>query len=433
MMLIKISGEPVFNLFDLKKNFSPRELLLNLEKFINFAVLHCLPLVSHLVCRKHPQEIYVAKYLTKDFWFEIIKQPQAQAKKSAQEFLKNVLKDNYESWSEELQDADILNKLEFIAQNNKANYPESFILLAIAELCEVNAMETDKTLWADIELASKDQSKINAINYFDATQSVQELRAREQPYRFFYHESDRLPDQNSLIKTVCVRALSNNLNKNLNVSIELYNRHSVLEQSLSLMPGEFRYCNVYEGKIIKFLPCVSISHDICIARKDYASDEITIFNKLNTVVNTLNLQNVSSVAAGNNEQGVLLVKDARADLRYFRLANPSDQNYLNMQRLKVVEAAFVNDECQILFENGVVLSKAGHEFKKVKDGAAFLTRSFTPVIGNNEAAQHYTETAVSESGRSAAVLSRKNLLTFFPGSKGFYIRRRRNNFVIEID
>ena len=133
--------------------------------------------------------------------------------------------------------------------------------------------------------------------------------------------------------------------------------------ALTLKQEEYIYCNAVDGRIIKFLPIISISEDLCIIRKKYASSELTIYQK-DAESWTLDGDNVISFAAGNSSTGFLLVNnDGKINYIFY---NPAKDFFvraaLDTISRPVVEAVINSKGYQLLLNDGTILS--GYKFNQ---------------------------------------------------------------------
>ena len=392
--ILKANGEPVLNYVDLKRQFDPLYYYRHLETFCAFAEIHCLPLPTLLTSKK-TGERYVARYLTKEFWMGVIRSADRSTKLPAQKQFAEIVKattkalcdsendeeaisETKEALSREIEDARVADKLSDL--NRLLGEPDAsqmaLPLLAICELSEILPSQVDVSRWKE-ETSSAVTPKVPGMGVSSAAQSA---GAPEQPqsdsaieffhyeddvyltagtyvYRFWYHDEDAL-SKGSRIKTVRIAA-KGGTNQYASVKIELFSPETkALVQTVILKKDEYRYCNTADGKIIKFLPVASISDDLCIMRETLDSSSLFIQPR-NAEAWTLNVDGISSFAAGGNNLGFLLVQNGKISAQFFKPAE--DYFYklkLGMVPRPVVEATVKGNEYFLLMEDGTVFSNA---------------------------------------------------------------------------
>ena len=215
MKTLVILDRPVLNFFDLHNDlhhneFSPAKLFSQINSFIEFAEVHCLPLQTQI--KDKNSDAYVAKFLTKNFWFEILRHEEwSSEKKTIEEcfieiFEKKVLKEindthsiesvneeNFrkraeaietikESYAKEIKDAQIIEKLKFISDNSKQSNSNVILMLAIAELAEIDSTKIDWSQWKI--LSNNVNAQNNEPQKFNCTDERIALTAGENIYKY---------------------------------------------------------------------------------------------------------------------------------------------------------------------------------------------------------------------------------------------------------
>ena len=386
--MLKINGTVVLNVLDLKNEFRPWSLYENLEEFTAFARVHCLPLLSKIEgedsCRK-------AVCFNKKFWMEILEEredPQlwpareaevdlsqyvmdiVWAKKRALEWEKvvEIGKEKKEIWEQELKEEKIAEKLAFILkQAQLGKKPESLktavILLSLCELAEVDVFAQDFQRWDQKAGGAgpvKEEGRLKEIQIFPEAETVT-LKTSSQPYCFWYYSSSELP-KGQKIKTVRIEVDFGGTPKE-QVRIELYDMSTKSRvQTIVLGVGEYRDCNVADGKVIKFLPTLSISKNMCLVREFYNTSQLAIVPR-NAEKWMLGLEGeaadkITSFAAGEESaQGFLLVCGGNLITSFYKpCENFSVRMSLNMVADRLVEVAIGKSGYRLLTERGEILS-----------------------------------------------------------------------------
>lgn len=206
----------------------------------------------------------------------------------------------------EIKQENIQEKLKKLSDNVRKKNEDAYVailLLAISMLTEIEpvieGVITEKKLTssktnagkAEIYLPGKQKQKIVNSKHKDRIpelmpplevigkaamrEKIEKLKCRSIPYTWCLYESEKLPDK-AIIQTVKIVAVRS-VERNCNARIQLYSEsmHKVVWEFF-LKPGEYRYCNITEGKIICFLPTMSISEDIGIYRPRYYSSDLRV-------------------------------------------------------------------------------------------------------------------------------------------------------------
>ena len=447
--LFRINGTPVLNFVDLQKTFSPTAIYEQLEIYGNFAAVHCVPLPVLLTDQKSGNR-YIARYLTKEFWYKILRS--VQWKQDAgdvyacldffirQEIEKRLKEENdsgiKEAVDKEMEDAQLHQKLCFIAESAEVgqDYRKAVLLLAISELAEKDARKVgagdwktpDSTIEASQEQISGDAHS-PAIPF--PYEEIAYLTAGSQVYRYWYHDKDVL-SPGEKIRTVKIEAKGSS-NQYADVRIELYSEETgQCVQKITLEKGEYSYCNVAGGRVIKFLPAVSLSDDICLSRSDYGKSEITVSPK-NGESWILNAENVTCFSAGTKEKGFLLIQGGKVNFHFYKDA----EDYFTRLQLEiitvpVVEVLVSQQGYELLLEDGTTVTDTA---KGVRKGVLTLNdmgRCPLPVVTD---LPDFREAVFSETRESLAILrsgKEKENIYFADGNRKF--RTRETETSIEI-
>lgn len=357
--ILKSGGVGILNFTDLKNEFSLWQIYDSLEEFRRFAAVHCVPL--HSMLYREGKGFYRARYLTKAFWLNVIGTGTAAdvKKNTGEEFLRALLRKRYISamssketenaLNTEYSDGKIHEKIAHIAEQTGAeDIPEdklrSILLLAICELSEKNVL--------DMQIERRGSREENAIGSFPA-EEILSLTARDEPYKYFYHDSDSL-DEGEIIRTSRIKAAPG-VNRYKKVVIEIYyDGTDRLAEMISLKPEKYIWCNSAGGKIIKFLPSASIGGDLCMIRENLSEPDISIISAETKW--SLDGDN-SSFSAGSGAAGFLCVSGGRLNTAFYRRAKDHMvQLKLNTIIRRVVEVMVYEDRCEILTEDGNIIT-----------------------------------------------------------------------------
>lgn len=366
---LKLNDIPVWNLLDLQRAFSPMELYDQLQEYVMFAKIHCCLLVSKLENAEHIR--YEAEYLTKEFWLDILLNEQWPPTADPEECLQFFLTKRWEELSEgvtrederqelkaealqEVSDAQIIEKLSYICRNGTIeDARQGVLLLAICEIAEMDAREQRFAPRSAQAVAVQTGPELLW------NQDVIELVADGTVYRFFYHDEESLQPQ-AQIRTVLFKALTGN-NRYDRVVIELYSeRKGCCVETVQLKGGEYRHCNASNGRIIKFLPDISVENGCTLYRKRLSSPEITVTNSHRT--HSFTQDDVTGFVAVGAREGILLVCSGKLNLGKCK-ASSDNQTELKLiatraalDTLDVVEIGWVESSVKILTTEGCVYS-----------------------------------------------------------------------------
>lgn len=437
-MTLKINGVPILNFMDLKRHFDPMDIYWHLEAFCGFAEVHCLPL-STLLTNKETATKYVAQYLTKEFWLKTIRSSNhyidLSVKNQFDMIREDIFKDMIDpdddeediaeavkDFKREIEDADIYDKLTHISRllGEQEALKKTISLLAICELAEIEPDQVDVSLWnEELRISGAVHKSENStyishtgqraavsgnvdygsdITSFTYDQDVY-LTTGAYVYKYWYHDEDLLVD-GKCIKTVRIIAKSGS-NRYASVKIELYSsKTKSLVQTVILKKDEYRYCNVSDGKIIKFLPILSISDELCVMRGELENPNLLIQAR-NAEAWPLNIDQVSSFVACEKGHGFLMVQNGKINAQFFKPAE--DYFYklrLEMVPLPVVEILVHEDRYFLLMEDGSVFTNEDGYISRKKVSLSDLNRCPIPVINGINAG----EAVISESKKSLAII-----------------------------
>lgn len=413
---LKINGTGILNFIDLKNEFSLWQLYDSLEEFRHFAAVHCVPLQSMLY--REDRGFYRAKYLTKAFWLSVIEKSSSEDFEtgSAEDFLKAFLKKRYLSamsskdsenaLSMEYSDAKVHKKILYTADNaelgdSAEDKRRCLLLIAVCELSEKNIL--------DMQIRRRGNTEEKSIGFLPADEVIS-LTAQDEPYKYFYHESDILEDGET-IRTSLIKAKAG-VNRYKTVTIEIYRETSEQPAERAVLkPGEYLWCNSAGGKVIKFLPSASISDERCMIRRDYSKPDISIISAETKW--TLE-EDCSSFSTGNESTGFLCVSGGKLNTAFYhRAKDHMIQLKLNTIIRRVVEVMVYEDGCEILTEDGnIITDTIGRETSTRVVSLDKNSRLPLLKTGGTDGAR---ETAVSVSHLSAAVIceSEKDCKVFF--------------------
>lgn len=432
---LKIHGEPILNFWDLTQEFSPIELYQQLESFVNFAAVHCLPIPLQTIDAKTGEK-YNTKYLTKKFWLTVLRRSNWTIKTNVQDTFREIIDETIKAqinidektsdkedldeeqfkeisqvFEKELCECKIYEKLKSIEKFYKDTEQQRMVicLLVICELSEIDVLKTEDNLWKESNQNSADNNSI-AQEKAQGTGSDISLFTYEKEaflptgndiYRYWYHESDVLEPETK-IHTVKIEA-KGSLNQYATLKIELYREtDKKCIQRITLKKGEWRYCNVANGKIIKFLPSISLSDDLCLMREQYSASAITVISR-DAESWSVDADGTSCFSAGSKSQGFLLVQNGKANYNFYKAAEDYfTKLQLDMVTLPVVEANITENGYRLLLEDGSVASneKLCNTSKRV----SLTTIGRLPLLKLPNDAKCF-ETVVSDSQKSIAFLT----------------------------
>jgi len=485
--IFSINGTGILTLKDLQREFSPWDIYSTLADFVSFVSIHSQPLPIKLSYKDDNGLTWEdATYFNKDFWIALLNvrdwSQEPSALKLMNMFIEEIAlvnsgaKDSFDKDKNigidtekkkdkcidynkektaiiaEYKALDIEKKLQHIVKTARLNdSPQnsriSIVLLAICELSEVNALdysfskiESQETLSNDNPYGTKDTkaSAISAskqateedshISEFPSINDIS-LLTRDIPYKYWYHSSNKL-EPGEIIKTVCVRAKAGS-NKYASVIIQLYDDVSnKCVHTLTLASNEYRYCNVAGGKIIKFLPTISMSPDTYLCRSDLTKSAISVCVEGATEW-TLDENNIASFGVANNNDGFVLVQNSKLNTVFYKKAN----DYITKMMMSLIVDPVVEIQ---LTENGYkVLTSKGETFSNIP--------SYTPeqkIISLDDYSRYpIPKTNLSQSDETTEISlghtrdcimirsknSKKNIVFFRSGRKHIHIHRDTQN------
>lgn len=404
--MLKLNNQIILNAWDFQKYFSPWDAFRQLDEVIAFAQVHCKKLTVVLTEKEDPKgdtsktslvTLYGAKYLTKQFWIEVVEEGTVPSQwehssESAEACFQDIIKTKFgesnssklpEALLQEVTDAGINDKLQHIISEGKLTGAQDIrtavILLALCELAgkdvfaesfrrweeesaehqkenTVSASQNEKLQAQDVP--PSDKQKIQA-EYLPEVE-VLRLETRGRPYSFYYYEQEKL-EEGHTIRTVRVEAVMGR-DKSRNLKIQLVHpKTNQVVLSAYLNAGEFRDCNTVGGKIVKLLPTMAISKNLCVARRQgsgqfevlpFSSDLWTIDMDPETA------RSVTCIAAGDEQkQGFLLVSKGHVITSFFR---PCEDFFVRMEMQmitdRILEARIEPDGYCLLTSNGDVIS-----------------------------------------------------------------------------
>lgn len=429
MKSLQINGAPILNFLDLQSQFSPLALYRELEAFERFAAIHCVPLSLQLTGRENGTR-YNAEYLTKAFWQGLLRCVEWPAESMSAEDCLTVLLDRSlsrlaegdeaaltdarEKLAEEAADAGLAEKLRFIERvaGAERDHRKTVLLLAVCELSEIDPRKTSANDWSVPGEVSGHASAVPAAGteknalasgagpVFFPYDHTAYLTAGSQAYQYWYYDGEVL-EPGAKIQTVRLEAKESG-NQYAVVRIELYSESTgQCVQSAVLHSGEFRYCSVAQGRVIRFLPAISISDSLCLARSDYRKSDIRVIPK-NGEDWILNAEHVSGFSAGGGNKGFILVQDGRINSKFYKDAEDHMVRLqLEMLMLPVIEARVCQEGYEILLGDGTTVSNLPGGGRTGVLTLNTLGRVPLPEVRGLSGVQ---EAALSETGRSAVAL-----------------------------
>ena len=432
--ILRINNHIVLNFVDLQEWFSPWEVYEQRESFVSFAQIHCCLLTTWV--KGENGTVDAARYLDKVFWLELLKQyagirdsvtfPDALSviRRQLEQLLGGEIQkeEAQKRIFLEMEAMCIEEKLAYIQTSARLTDSELVIAaehLALCELTEIDARKRDFSRWTpsqktmrqdmcpvSFETEERPEEHTDAqlepgdILNFPAVDKLV-LKTRREAYRYWYHESDTL--ESGTIKTVRVEASAQ---RGQELRIELYRADGSLAQTVDMVAGEYRDLNTAGDKVVCVLPTLSISDTLCIARKDYASTEITIIPKnapewsLN--VDSSTARKISSFAAGDNtKDGFLYLRSGKLMKGFYKPnENYSIRQQLEMVEDRLVEVRIADGYYELLTEYGEIISNNPNR-AGIKSCVSLYSR-------DTEQNPLFRETACSDSGMSTAVHEKEN-------------------------
>lgn len=366
--MLRLNSKPIWNIVDFKKEFSPTEIYRQKKEFLVFTKVHCLVLSTRL--DDNNGESYEAGFLNKEFWYKILSFDEdissdvpwieffvqrRISEELGETYSKSEEKSVREDIENELEDAFIREKLDYIIQDCKVKNTDikALVYLAICEIAEVDARGQTFTCDTAENIAVQSENEIQDV-VFDAANNNLVLDASKIHYRFKTFEEDVLP-ANEKIRTIRLEALAS-VNKYDNAVLELCNKNGEIIGSVTVRPGEYRYMNIIGDEVICFLPSVSIENGCCVYRNSYGSRNIKIATDGSQPRTVSKYECEGFVSVGKNS-GALFICNGKIVNDYCDV--PLDYRTklifdMIATSLNIVEIACVNGIVKVLSDNGKV-------------------------------------------------------------------------------
>ena len=417
MKTLRINGTPILNFLDLQSQFSPSELYRQLEAFERFAAVHCVPLPLQLTSLESGKR-YHAKHLNKEFWHGLLRRvdwPEegscawdclctltGQLLRSLEAEQEEALAAAQNTLREEQADAGLEEKLSFIEHTAGTGQDprKTVLMLAICELAEIDPRKTAPGDWLVPEGSVR--SAFRAFAGDAGTEPVS-FPYEQTAYlitgslvKYWCYDSETL-EPCAKIRTVRLEAKASE-NQYAVARVELYSEKTGrCVRNVMLKSGEFRYCSVSGGRIIRFLPAVSISDDLCLFRPDYKKPEVQVLPK-NGESWTLDTEHVTCFSTGPKNTGFLLIQDGQVNTMFYKTAEDyMTRLQLEMLMLPAIEARVCQEGYEILLEDGTTISN-------LPGGCRSGIPTLYPALPEVRGLSDVQELALSETRRSAAVL-----------------------------
>lgn len=448
MKTLRINGKSILNFLNLQSQFSPSELYQQLEVFEGFAAVHCVPLPLQLTSREGGKQ-YHAEYLNKEFWHGLLRcvdwpegsspwecacalmqrllrpleveqeealavareeleelqsdiKQQNQAIAQLQETHQKEMAEALERLRNEQADAELENKLRFIERTAgvEQDCRKAMLLLAVCELAEIDPRKTTPDDWRTPEDNSRNSSGTPVETagedpiLFPYEQTA--YLATGSQVKYWHHDSETL-NPGAKIQTVRLEAKASE-NQYAVARVELYSEKTGrCVQSVVLSSGEFRYCTVSCGRVIRFLPAISISDDLCLFRSNYKNPEVQVHPK-NGESWVLNAEHVTCFSTGPKNVGFLLIQDGQVNAMFYKATEDyMTRLQLEMLMLPAIEVRVLRQRYEILLEDGTVVSN-------LPDGRRHRVPTLYPTLPEIRDLPSVRELALSETGHSAAML-----------------------------
>lgn len=433
--MLRLNSKPIWNIVDLKREFSPAEIYGRKKDFLLFAKVHCMVFPTRL--SERGDDSYEACYLTKSFWYGILAfnydgsiSPEGSwLDYFLEERIKEELGESYGKSDEadareeagyEVRDACLKEKLDYICANAKIGDSEeeklkALVLLAICEITEIDARNQKFDDCVPEEKGAQPIKEFKDIELNEESH-ILNLEASKTHYRFGVFENDSLPS-GMHIRTLRIEAEASK-NKYDNVILDFCNKNGEIIRSVILRPGEYRYLNVAGGEVIGFLPSVSIENGCCVYRNGYGSGSIKIATSDNKP-RTISKTEYECFASAGKNAGVLFASGGKIVTDYCEV--PLDYRTklvfdMVIAGLNVVEIAYVSGDVKVLSDSGKVYSIlysdgdlcGWHNISlKLPDEENVVSLSNEMRIGKEPVtAEDVLETAVSFNGTETAALLR---------------------------
>ena len=327
---------------------------------------------------------------------------QNQAIAQLQETHQKEMAEALERLRNEQADAELENKLRFIERTAgvEQDCRKAMLLLAVCELAEIDPRKTTPDDWRTPEEISRNYSGTPVETagedpiLFPYEQTA--YLATGSQVKYWHHDSEAL-NPGAKIQTVRLEAKASE-NQYAVARIELYSEKTGRRiQSVVRNSGEFRYCTVSCGRIIRFLPAISISDDLCLFRPDYKSPAVQVRPKSGESW-TLDAEHITCFSTGPKGAGFLLIQDGRVNTMFYKPAeNYITRLQLEMLMLPAVEVRVCRKGYEILLDDGTTVSS-------LPDGNRSGVSTLFPTLPEVRGLPDVQEVALSETGHSAAAL-----------------------------
>lgn len=220
--------------------------------------------------------------------------------------------------------------------------------------------DTVSHLPIDQQIGKKESVKLSTPMETIGTQALRErselLNCRKQPYIWLLYESDTLQER-SVIQTVKVEAVKSE-DAFGNACIQIYSEsQQAIVFEFFLRPGEYRHCNITNGKVICFLPTMSISHDRCVYRPHYYSGDLVVKKKDAEEDMRLNYgTDISDMCAGKDGEIYLRKGQILAGRYLLKMKNRRVESILDTVSEEFVEVELVDNGFLLLTNKGKICS-----------------------------------------------------------------------------
>lgn len=381
--MLKVNGHGILNLLDLQRTCPVWQIMEQMGEFRSFAEVHCVPLPLLFTTTDGKRKR--ASYLTKAFWLSLLPpKPPLKENLSEKEWVEYIVG----KWAAQYEpDAAVPEDImrEVIMEAEYEKIMEKAAALLNLKNQDINLTGNELvTILAVCMLAELDMDKITSSvrrqgapkgGYpasHGSTQSILPvetpdnrnritLTASSTPYRYLLFEDNRMPDK-GMIKTVCVEAVGSQ-NEFERVMIQVYSeKENKVVWEFNLNKGEYRYCNIIQGKIIKFLPSMCIGKRRCIYRHRYNSSDLIVEDRYGGGENKTILEYGGGVSSfGTGAEGDIFICSGSLMLSRYRpyMSNPAVKMKLDglmMLSECFVEVSILDDKYMLLTDWGGVYS-----------------------------------------------------------------------------
>lgn len=288
--MIRAQGHCITNLKELKQYADIWHIYNQLDQFIEFAAIHCVPLELLL------DHDAAAVCLRKEFWMDILRKHdeienacldgEATVEKCTEMLCDRgiafitmhaddtvSLKDARESLREEWIQLRISEKLSFLLDEVRANNEKPYSAVILTAICMLAEMEPTARTGSGDEFRTRQEEEGGpaAAELLKAGR----LECRRPPYRFMLYEEESLR-ADEVIETMKLEAVRGDDGFD-HACIQVFSekdQETVWE--FVMRPGEYRHCNTVGGKIVCFLPTLAICDTACICRPHYYSGDLLV-------------------------------------------------------------------------------------------------------------------------------------------------------------